>query len=287
MTVNIDKEHDDLIQDHYTSHSVASYEKSIFYSQPDYVNFVRDEVWQIFGITADAEQQAEKKLTLLDVGGGTGTFTKKLMGENACKGIVLEPFLPENTDCMKGGKLTFVKDGVEVFLDREGDAWRKEFNLVLVKEAVHHFDPKQRKDVFEGIRTDLVENCCSPAKPNFLIITRPQYDFDYPLWEEARRVWAANQPPAEEIADDLVQAGFCDVECKTVIYPCNIFLKSWLDMIKSRTWSTFSHFSDKELNIACDQIRDGFRKNVDGVSVVPERIRFEDRLIFITARSVE
>ena len=157
----------DLIQDHYTSHSVASYEKSLFYSQPDYVNFVRDKVRHVFGITEDTSSADETdRPTLLDVGGGTGTFTKTVMGENACKGIILEPFLPENTDCSIGGDLVLVRDGVEVFLNKADDGWRKSFDMVLVKEAVHHFDPKQRKDIFEGILANLVENGSSSTKPN-------------------------------------------------------------------------------------------------------------------------
>jgi hypothetical protein len=49
-------------------------------------------------------------------------------------------------------------------------------------------------------------------------------------------------------------------------------------MIKSRFWSTFAHFSDDELTAACQWI--------EKFAVVTDdegKIRFEDRLLFITA----
>ena len=52
-------------------------------------------------------------------------------------------------------------------------------------------------------------------------------------------------------------------------------------MVKQRCWSTFSEFSDDQLERACEVIAKDCVVDVDGV------LHFEDRLVFISARKVE
>jgi hypothetical protein len=47
--------------------------------------------------------------------------------------------------------------------------------------------------------------------PSILIITRPQIDIDYPLWEQARQVWRESQSSIEEYAHEVREAGFVRV----------------------------------------------------------------------------
>ena len=79
-----------------------------------------------------------------------------------------------------------------------------------MKEIVHHLDAKDRVGIFRGMHSSLaaLENRDSVANatgdiPSILIVTRPQVEIDYPLWDEARQVWKENQPSIEEISDDL------------------------------------------------------------------------------------
>jgi hypothetical protein len=116
-------------------------------------------------------------------------------------------------------------------------------------------------------------------EPSILIITRPQIDIDYPLWEGAKQVWKDNQPSIEEIVSDLQKAGFCDISYTIESYPCSIQLQRWQSMINQRFWSTFSKFTDEELIKACQQIAHDYKDRIDKEG----NITFEDRLVFITA----
>jgi hypothetical protein len=78
-----------------------------------------------------------------------------------------------------------------------------------------------------------------------LIITRPQLEIDYPLWNEARQVWAQNQPSVQDITKDLQQAGFSNVSHTLEPYPCSVSLERWQGMVQKRFWSTFSKFSNQ------------------------------------------
>ncbi|KAL3806350.1 hypothetical protein ACHAXA_007691 [Cyclostephanos tholiformis] len=112
---------------------------------------------------------------------------------------------------------------------------------------------------------------------SLLIVTRPKYGIDYPLWPEARDVWAIHQMGSRELEDDLVAAGYKDVTCKTMTYPCAVRLDTWLSMVKNRFWSTFSHFTDVELEDGCARIVE--EAMIDGNG----RVHFEERLLFISA----
>jgi len=147
-----------------------------------------------------------------------------------------------------------------------------------MKEVVHYFTPPHRVSIFRGVNNSLLTPDGVPRPPSLLIITRPKYDIDYPLWPAARNVWANNQPHVDEIERDLLGAGFQNVTHRVEKSVCNMGLEQWLDMVKGRCWSTFSNFSDDELVDACEIIRKD--ANVDDST---GEISFEDRLLFITA----
>jgi hypothetical protein len=146
----------------------------------------------------------------------------------------------------------------------------------LLKEVAHHFDSAKRVDIFRGIFQGLEPS----SDTSVLIITRPQIEIDYPLWDEARQVWKDNQPSALEFCDELEKAGFVDIHHSLEGYPCQIALERWQSMVKGRFWSTFSNFSDDELEDACERIAKEYQDRIDEEGV----LQFEDRLVFISAR---
>ena len=160
----------------------------------------------------------------------------------------------------------------------DSDTWRTGYHQVLLKEVAHHFAKEDRGLIFSGLFAGLVPN---QGPPSLLLITRPQRDIDYPLWNEAREVWAQNQPSLEQFVSELQQAGFAKIEHSIEAYLCSVALDQWQAMIKARFWSTFANFTDTELEEACDMIATNERHRIeDGI------IRFEDRLLFITASKV-
>jgi hypothetical protein len=222
--------------------------------------------------------------------------------------------------------VSFIKAPAEDFLiSQSSDDWRTTiinykydgYDQILLKEVIHHFHKKDRVGIFRGMKdglrkqsnskstrnklsrkskstttTDLQSQSQSQSYPSILIITRPQIEIDYPLWSDAKEVWKQNQPSIEEIQQDLMEAGYTNVKWTVESYPCDITLNRWIEMIRSRFWSTFSNFSDLELEDACNEITAKAKKaktingndNDDNDSDDNDSIlRFEDRLIFLTA----
>ena len=193
-------------------------------------------------------------------------------------------------------RIKFVKESAEAFLKprssssnnmNNNDWWRKNYNQVLFKEIIHHIkSSKTRVDIFRGINDEINTINASPSSslecpcPSILIITRPQIDIDYPLWNEAKQVWKENQPSSTQLCSELEAAGFVDMKTTIEVYPCKIPLMRWIAMVKQRCWSTFSEFSDDQLERACEVITKDCVVDGDGV------LRFEDRLVFISARKV-
>jgi len=148
--------------------------------------------------------------------------------------------------------------------------------LIIIKEVAHHFADSDRVPIFRGMFEGLVP---SSGPPSLLMITRPQKDIDYPLWDEAREVWAKNQPSLHQFVSELQTAGFSEIEHTVEAYPCVIRLERWQSMVKARFWSTFANFSDEELRQACDTIAEKESHRIQDGS-----LHFEDRLLFITAK---
>lgn len=207
--------------------------------------------------------------------------------------------------------VSFVKASAEDFLmpPIEG-CWRTQlldnhhggYDQVLFKEVVHHFSEQDRVGIFRGVMEGLrkrLENQASNKTnnnkiPSVLIVTRPQTDIDYPLWDAAREVWKENQPSIEALEVDLKQAGYTHLERSVESVACTISLSRWQAMIQSRCWSTFSNFTDDELKAACAVIaEDAARKDdnatyddandIENGEETEPILRFEDRLIFLSA----
>lgn len=203
-----------------------------------------------------------------------------LVESTTCQAVVVDPFLEDTAGSSSSAQadttaaqVGFCKASAEDFADSSKRPFQ-EFHQVLLKEVAHHL--KDRPQIFRGFYDCLVP---SPKdRHSLLIITRPQKDIDYPLWEEARDVWAKNQPSSEEFVSELEGAGFTNVEQTTERYPCSIPLERWQSMVKNRFWSTFAGFSDEELAIACANMPEYEKSRIRDGS-----IHFEDRLLFISA----
>ena len=234
---------------------------------------------------------------LLDIGGGTGNFTRLLLTANpTLEAIVVDPFLVDDEEHdNQNPRLRFVQAGAEVFAEdhhtsvnsnhdanHEALEWRRDYHHVLLKEVVHHL--QDRVTIFKGMREGLAKNDNADdggaiRYPHLLIMTRPQIEIDYPLWPAACDVWAANQPSHDALIQELYRAGFSRVHYSLESYPCQIALPKWQSMVKRRFWSTFSNFTDNELDRACNNMSVLHADRLDDEG----NLTFEDRLVFLTA----
>lgn len=271
--------HSIATQSHYEGHSASSYESAYFYdSKGAYMDYLCSLVRDRLGI--DESQQTRR---LLDIGGGTGNFTRRLVeGAPHVQAVVVDPFLEfPSLQEDRDQQVSFIKASAEQFTSprTKEEWWRTSYSQVLMKEVIHHLEAKDRVRIFRVMQQELQPIDKNPKLPSLLIITRPQYDHDYPLWSEARQIWAENQPSLEAIEKELKEAGFRHTEHSIEAYSCSIAMDRWLAMIKARFWSTFSDFADQELEEACQRITRDEAYRVDEKG----DIHFEDRLVFITA----
>jgi hypothetical protein len=333
---------------HYKAHDAESYESAFFYARGDYTTRLRDLVVFHLGLddnddddglvgvaavgvvvdddnkdttpqdvssprtAAAAATRRPKKRRLLDLGGGTGNFTRMLLEDRPhLQAIVIDPFLAKvgvrgDDDGINNEPLRFVQAPAEAFLtdqqqqkdDADDGWWKRDYHQVLFKEVVHHLPQDKRCDIFRAIHHGLLDiptknkhvavnsttttasTTPQPPPPSLLIITRPQHEIDYPLWDAARNVWAENQPSSQRLAQELREAGFSNVEHTIHVYPCILAsLQKWQDMIRNRCWSTFSHFTNDELERACQELAVTEQHRIDAQG----RLHFEDRLMFLSA----
>lgn len=267
-------------QHHYGAHTSETYEQAYFYEPGPYQEYLVDRVRQRLDL---AETKNHHATHILDIGGGTGNFALALL-QGIQSVTVVDPFLDPTAsleDREKPQNIVFVKEGAEAFLQPaspEQATWRTKVDRILLKEVVHHLE--DRVGIFRGMYEDLTP---SPNDNSILIVTRPQVDIDYPLWDAARTVWKKNQPSAEMFMNELQQAGFVGIEQSIEAYPCQISWHRWKEMVQTRFWSTFSNFTDQELADACQTMDKDYQDQIDDSGI----IRFEDRLVFISAKKME
>lgn len=275
-----------LLVDHYSQHSAKSYDSAFFSSDEDYLQYLTELIQEKFKWRKNDAFITPTSLTLLDIGGGTGTFTKRLIDEfPSFKAIVMEPFLEPNKDVNENkSNISFCKASADDFLREDimlkddVPILRTGYHHVLMKEMIHHITESNRTEIFRAIHTGFETlQLYHDSAAALLIITRPKYDIDYPLWPAAKKIWEANQPDHQSIIQDLEVAGFQKVETTTHAFACRVNLERWKRMVQGRFWSTFSSFTDAELLEACKTYDDHSALCEDG------NLKFEDRLLFITA----
>ena len=302
---------------HYGVHANAdTYDNAYFYEPGAYMEHLVSVVQELLRLKPQQQhpEKQQRSRCILDIGGGTGTFAEALVRDEATNAdvVVVEPFLDPgvssspshngNNNDSGGGGVSFVRASAEDFLaPPTKDCWRTTivdrrhggYDQILLKEVVHHFAEEDRVGIFRGIREGLRTNRRSgggtdhhddeaAVVPSLLIVTRPHEDIDYPLWDEARTVWRRNQPSVESLEEDLRTAGYTVLERSVEPIECSISLSRWQAMIKSRCWSTFSSFTDEELEAACAIIAREARGGDDDRDDDPI-LRFHDRLILLVA----
>jgi Methyltransferase domain len=310
-------------ESHYANHDADSYESAYFYEPGPYMEHLKQLVQDRFQFPKQVTEEEEKGRTtnrLLDIGGGTGNFTKLIVEGSNVHPIIVDPFLEQSSSIisindtnstsvgsdpiiLSSSNITFIKETAESFFidnnnnnisdvdetmitdDSQKNSWRQNYDYVLLKEVAHHFHESDRVSIFRGIyngmnpTADTTSTYDKSLPASLVLMTRPKYDIDYPLWDDAKQVWAMNQPSSEQFISELTLAGFTNIMQSIESYPCSIPIERWLHMIKSRFWSTFSNFSDLELERACQQILiNEQHRIIDGC------IQFDDRLVVISAR---
>lgn len=232
--------------------TIAEHFNRIWYFSDAYKDFV------ITHILGDLQFSSDD--ILADIGGGTGSFTSRLISEGSFdKAYCIEPSEPM---CDEASKLPNIKAlcyDAHVFLDQTIP-----FTKMLLKEVIHHISDRE---IFWHKTYNAL-----PIGGKVLIITRPQH-IAFPFFDAAKEVFARNQPPHERIENELRQSGFT-IRTTSRNHTFTLTKASWYEMLRHRFMSDLSHFSDKEIENGILEIESRYQS---------ETIDIIDHLIFITA----
>lgn len=202
---------------------------------------------------------------VVDIGCGTGTFTSALYDQiefnQEIIGVDLSPDMLNHANTLRGVR-THCTDAVSFSQSHE-----YQYDKALMIEIIHHIDSADLPSLYKGIYQQLRKGGI------LLTITRPNI-VHYPFFQAALDIWSQFQPDSEIYVQLQKEAGF-SVNCQTYDYPIQIPKTQWLEMIKNRFWSTFSHFNDEELQAGLIELENKYAK--------AEVLNFVDTLVFIEA----
>lgn len=232
--------------------SIAEVFNRIWYFSDDYKDFIIKHIIADLSLTPDD--------ILADIGGGTGTFTSRLVNEaDLDKAYCIEPSSAMCDEASKLGNITALCSDAHGFL-----AEHIPFTKLLLKEVIHHIGDREHfwKNVYDAL----------PQGGKLLIITRPQH-IAFPFFAAAKEVFARNQPPYKLFESQLIESGF-DVTTTQRSHTFTLPKESWYEMIRHRFMSDLGVFSDEEIEAGICEIDKDSPK---------ETIEIIDNLIFITA----
>lgn len=232
--------------------TIADVFNRVWYFSSEYKNFIHSHIMQDLSLKSSD--------ILADIGGGTGSFTSRLMYEAGMRqAYCVEPSRAMCDEASKYENITVICGDGEHFLET-----RTPVSKLLFKEVIHHLPHRNKFFVkcFEHL----------PQGGKLLIITRPQYVV-FPFFNGAKEIFARNQPPLQEIENELKNAGF-QVMTHHRSHTFTLPKEDWYTMLRHRFMSDLGGFSDAEIEAGIDEIE---REYPD------QTMNITDNLIFITA----
>jgi len=241
----------------------AGYMHAFFYAKGAYQEHLVEKVSRHLSFD---QSPGPESIRLVDSGGGTGNFTQALCDVNKLvhKALCVDPFQEMLDQATPYTSVQTLCLGAVEFAQEEDQV----YDRLLLKEVVHHLPDKEMPAMFAGILRQLTPGGI------VLTVTRPQ-EVDYPLFEAARQVWRENQPSSSVYVSAMEGAGF---QTQVVVVPYKVTMKKerWLSMVRARFWSTFSHFTQEELDAGVLELEAQFQG--------ADTLEFEDRLLFLIGR---
>lgn len=233
--------------------SIADVYNSVWHFSDNYNKWMLDNILVAL--------ELNKNDILVDIGGGTGTFTELIAHNTNLKNkpYCVEPSIEMSNIAKKNTDVNVYNEDGNKFSER-----LLTYNKVLLKEVIHHIN--DRKSLWNNIHKRMSEN------GRILIVTRPQ-KVKLPLFDAAKEAFYKNQPPYEKFVQELSEASF-EVDVKIDSYSFELDKDIWFDMIRQRFMSDLGKFTDQEIEDGINEIKQNIQK---------EKIEIEDVIIYITA----
>ena len=198
---------------------------------------------------------------VIDVGCGTGVFTKKIIDRSHLSSIVcIENSLNMCKEASRNKQIEVINSDANTYFKQEG----LNIDKVLFKEVIHHIDDIDT--LFKNIYSNMSNN------GKLLIVTRPK-KVEFPFFEKAHISFSDSQPDISLFEKELLDNEF-KVEVFLEKYEIILPKSKWNKMLENRFMSNLSDFNDSEINQGILEINQKY--NTD-------EYKFNDNLIFIVA----
>lgn len=182
----------------------------------------------------------------VDLGGGTGIFTKSILEHVEFNEPVLlvDPY-------QEMLELAGENPGIKC-LQMDAMAFSEQpecYDKILIKEAVHHIEDRA------GLFANLYERLNSGG---ILLLVHVPPKLDYPLFDAALKRAEERHADPNELFDLLTKAGF-EVSRDFIRYPQSMPKSHYFRMVKQRYMSTLYSFSDQELAAGLKEMEDKYK----------------------------
>ncbi len=185
---------------------------------------------------------------IADVGGGTGIYAKGLLArlDSAARIYVVDPSAEMLSMVTPSPSLVCIQGTAAEATGALNAIGVSEVDLVLITEAVHHF-----ADINDDLRSllGLVETGGS-----MLVVMLPK-SITYPLFDKALRRFEDWQPDPRHVEQLLASYGLT-TKRSVRSFQLTMTSQRWLEMVEGRFMSLLSSFSDDELAVGIDEIRE-------------------------------
>jgi SAM-dependent methyltransferase len=239
------------VKTHYDS--IAKVFNKVWQFSDGYKNWILGNIQELL--------ELDKDDILIDIGGGTGTFTSMLKDKsNIKKAICVEPSQSMFQEAKNFKNIDFICQDALSF----SKSTSIQYNKILLKEVIHHIENRQKlwKNLYENL----------PKKSKILIITRPK-KIKFPLFNKALEEFSKNQPPIDILIEELEENKFI-VFSKILSYSFTLSNSEWYMMIENRFMSDLGKFSNKEINLGISELKNNHKDHSYNI---------KDDIIFIVA----
>ena len=205
---------------------------------------------------------------IVDVGGGTGFFAAELLRQldDEASVYVVDPSEDMLSQAPVHPKLRTICVAAENSRKKLTDLGIAHVDLVLIKEAVHHFlDPA-------ATLQDL-SHLLGPQQA-LLVVMLPTR-IEYPLFGAALQRFTELQPDPADISSYLSAAGLLAAR-QARGFTIELPKQRWITMVANRFMSLLSTFNDNEI---AEGVREIERNLVD-----VDTVRFQNNLEFVVGR---
>eukprot|EP00448_Togula_jolla_P004104 CAMPEP_0170605390 /NCGR_PEP_ID=MMETSP0224-20130122/19949_1 /TAXON_ID=285029 /ORGANISM="Togula jolla, Strain CCCM 725" /LENGTH=242 /DNA_ID=CAMNT_0010930393 /DNA_START=79 /DNA_END=804 /DNA_ORIENTATION=- len=197
--------------------------------------------------------------SIVDVGCGTGNFSKLLQDRAAVPVLGVEPSASMAAQAEGRGVEVVVADALSWAHSQGSNVW----DAVMLKEVRHHVDDPAA----------LYRQLAKVLSPNgrLIIVTRPDDSAGYPFPPKSHGAWReVNTIPLSCHIEALSHEGFA-VKVEQKNFPVKMARADWESFLRNRTWSHLSSLTDAEIEEGIEAL------------ALNDFVEFQDQLILVIA----